>query len=331
MRIHRSALLILAAVLQTACGGGGGGDSGSNPPPPPPPTGDTITSTNGQSVATGVVTSTLFVKDLGLPDVAGPFVPTAVTGRPEQAKTALNVAIGEGMRRGITALRGIETTSEDTIDCSLGGAITITTNIATDGTLTIGDVVSAVFDACIESDGTLNGAVDLTVNAVTGDVSNPPFSAGLDVSIDQVSLEQGDSLTSANGALGATISSDTPEDLELVLAGTELATSVGDDTIVLRDFTIDEVDDLSGGGYTLVVSGTFESAALGTYDFDTATTLTGSGGDFPSAGELVIHGASDTSAHVIALDDTNVRVELDTNGDGAADESTDMTWADIGG
>src|SRR6185436_2814665 len=120
-----------------------------------------------------------------------------------------------------------------------------TTNIATDGTLTVGDVVSAVFDACIESDGTLNGAVDLTVNAVTGDVSNPPFSAGLDVSIDQVSLEQGDSLTSANGALGATISSDTPEDLELVLAGTELATSVGDDTIVLRDFTIDEVDDLS--------------------------------------------------------------------------------------
>jgi hypothetical protein len=332
MRMHRTALLILAATLQTACGGGGGGDSGGsgNNPPPPPPTGDTITSTNGQEISHGVVTSTLFVKDLGLPDVAGPFIPTAIVGRPAAAKAPLSRAIGDAVRRGITSARAIETTSEDTINCSLGGAITITTNIANEGTLTEGDVISLVFDACTEEDGTLDGAVDLTMTSVTGDIANPPFSVGMDISIDQVSLVQGDSFVSADGGLGATLSSETPQDLGLLLSGTSLTTVVDSDTITLSDFIIDEIDDLDTGQYTLTLEGTFDSEALGTYDFATTTNFVGASGDFPSEGELVITGAEDTSAHVIALDNVSVVIELDTDGDGEADESIDTTWSDVG-
>src|SRR4029453_3164691 len=188
-------------------GGGGGDDSGGsgNNPPPPPATGDAITSANGQQISRGVVTSTLFGQDLGLPDVAGPFIPTAIVGRPAAAKAPLSRAIGDAVRRGITSARAIETTSEDTIQCTLGGAITITTNIANEGTLTEGDVVSLGFGECTEEDGTLDGAVDLTMVSVTGDVANPPFTVGMDISIDQVSLVQGDSLVSADGGLDATL------------------------------------------------------------------------------------------------------------------------------
>src|SRR5262245_8785375 len=105
MRMSRSVLLALAATLQVACGGGGGGDDngggGNNPPPPPPPpaTGDTITSANGMAVSTDVMTTTEFVKDLGLPDAAGPFIPTQVTVRPESAGSILAVGIGGAVRR----------------------------------------------------------------------------------------------------------------------------------------------------------------------------------------------------------------------------------------
>ena len=334
MRMHRTGLLILAATLQTACGGGGGGDdgSGNNPPPPPPPaTGDAITSANGQQISSGVVTSTLFLKDLGLPDVAGPFIPTAIVGRPAAAKAPLSRAIGDAVRRGITSARAIETISEDTITCSLGGTILITTNLADESTLTEGDVISLVFDACTEDDGTLDGAVDLTITSVTGDVTNPPFSVGIDISIDQVSLVQGDSLVSADGVLNATLSSETSQELGLLLSGTSLTTVVDSETITLSDFTIDEVDDLDTGQYTLTTEGTFDSDALGTYDFATTTIFIGATADFPSEGELVISGAEDTSAHVIALDNVNVRIELDTDGDGSADESMDTTWNDVGG
>jgi hypothetical protein len=332
MRMYRTALLILAAALQTACGGGGGDDgSGNNPPPPPPPpTGDAITSANGQQISRGVVTSTLFVKDLGLPDVVGPFVPTAIVGRPAAAKSPLSRAIGDAVRRGITSVRAIETTSEDTIDCSLGGTLTITTNLANEDTLTEGDVISLVFDACTQDDGTLDGAVDLTMTSVTGDVANPPFSVGMDISIDQVSLVQGDSFVSADGVLTAILSSETAQDLGLLLSGDSLTTVVDDETITLSDFIMDEVDDLDTGQYSLTVEGTYDSDALGTYDFATTTIFVGASADFPSEGELVISGAEDTSAHVIALDNVNVRIELDTDGDGAADESIDTTWSDVG-
>src|SRR5262245_367321 len=84
MRMSRSVLLAVAATLQVACGGGGGGDSSNNNGGgnnPPPASGDSITTNNGMAVATDVVTSTQFVKDLGLPDAAGPFIPTQVTVR----------------------------------------------------------------------------------------------------------------------------------------------------------------------------------------------------------------------------------------------------------
>jgi hypothetical protein len=334
--MSRSVLLALAATLVAGCGGGGGGDNSSNPPPPPA-SGDAITSGNGLAVATDVVTSTQFVKDLGLPNVAGPFVPTQVTMRPESANSILALGIGDAVRRGVQAMSNPESRQQiaacedddptcTAVQCTKGGDITITANLADETTLTAGDVVTVFFDSCAEASGTLDGGVDLTVTNVDGDPNAPPFSADLDVAIDSVSLAQADSMVSANGTIGATISSESAGSLEFLLSGSELATVLDSETITLRDFTIDETDDLDAGQYTLNVAGTMESDVQGTYDFETPTTLAGEGGQFPSAGEILVHGADDTSARITALDNTNVRLELDTDGDGEADESTDTTW-----
>src|SRR6187549_3181382 len=141
MRMSRSVLLALAAVFQVGCGGGGGGDGGNNnPPPPPPASGDAITSNNGMAVATDVVTSTQFVKDLGLPDAAGPFVPTQVTVRPESAGSILAAGIGGAVRRGVQAMSDIESRQQiaacedgdpdcTAVQCTLGGDITITADL----------------------------------------------------------------------------------------------------------------------------------------------------------------------------------------------------------
>lgn len=330
MRMNRSVLLALAAAFQVGCGGGGGGSSNPPPPPPPPPTGDTITSANGQEVSRSVMASTQFVKDLGLPDVAGGFVPTAIiTSAAPESTTAspLATAINGAVRRGVQAMRGVQTISEDTIQCSLGGDITITATIADDsGQLTEGDAVSVVFDGCTEAQGTLDGAVDLTVTTVTGALDNPPFSAGLDVNIDAVSLTQEDSVLSAGGTLAATISAQSTSDRDLLLTGTELSTVVDGETVVLSDFSIEETDNLDTGAYTLDMSGTIDSETDGTFDFDTTTIFAGVGGAFPDSGVMVITGADDTSATLTALDNVNVRVDLDTDGDGSPDESSDTTW-----
>jgi len=95
------------------------------------------------------------------------------------------------------------------------------------------------------------------------------------------------------------------------------------------DFITRQLDSFRTSQLTVGVAGTIASDVQGSYAFETPTTLTGAGGEFPSAGEILIHGADDTSARITALDNTNVRLELDTDGDGEPDESSDTTWTDL--
>ena len=334
MSMDRSALLALAAVLVGACGGGGGGDdnSGGNNPPPPPPASGAITSDNADEVAGAIVTSTQFIRNFGLPDVAGPFIPAGVANmQPAGSMSQIADAINGGIRRGIANMREIQVETEDTIPCTLGGQIVVTANVANEGALTVGDVVSVVFESCTEVAGTTDGSVDLTVTEVTGDVTAPPFSAGLDVNISGVTLVQDATTVSADGLLSAVIEAPSDAELSLTLNGTDLATEVEGDTAVLEAFDIAEVDDLNTGAYTLDYSGSIDAETLGAFDFETTTTFTGNGGQHPSAGELMIHGDDDTSARVTAIDNVNVQLSIDTDGDGTEDDVIDTTWDALSG
>jgi hypothetical protein len=328
MSMDRSVLLAIAAVFVGACGGGGGGDSssGGNNPPPPPTSGE-ITVDNGDDVARSVVTSAEFVKDFGLPSVAGP-VPTP-TGVDSQPRSQLAEVIGRGLRRGITAMRTIAEESQETINCTLGGNIEVTANITTDGELTPGDTVSIVYNACAETTGTTEGAVDMTVTDSTGEITIPPFSVGLDVVMTGVSLAQDDSTVSADGAFSAVLSAETEEDLSIDLSGAELATAVGGDGITLQDFSINESFDLSAGTNSRAYTGTMASDALGTFDFDTSATFTGPSGEAPDAGELLIQADDGSTARVTAVEGGNATVGVDTDGDGTDDDVIDTTWADL--
>lgn len=79
--------------------------------------------------------------------------------------------------------------------------------------------------------------------------------------------------------------------------------------------------------YTLASSGTLDSSDLGgAVDFSTPVSFEGFDNNFPSAGSLLVEGDGGTSARLTALDEVNVRIELDTDGDGAVDETIDTTW-----
>jgi hypothetical protein len=324
-------LLALAATVLAGCGGGGGGDDGGNNGgnnPPPPANSGSITAANGQQIASVAVSSTLFVQDLGLPDVAGPFIPTAQAAGPVSI-AALGPAMDNAFRRIANDMREVDAITEDTITCSLGGQILMTGNFEDETTLTVGDTLTLFFDACAENDGTLEGLVDMIVTEVTGDPNAAPFTVGLDVTLDGVTLTDEDSVQSADGTLGATLSAETDHDQGTLLVGTEIATAVGADTMVLRDFSIEDSNDFDQGSYTLALSGTMEDATLGDFPFETETTFVGSGGQFPHEGTLLIQGSNDTTLRVIALDAENVRIEIDENGDGTEDETVDTTWDEL--
>lgn len=325
MSMDRSVLLALAAVFVGACGGGGGGGSSSGGNNPPPTSTGTITTDNGDEVARSVVTSAEFVKDFGLPAVAGP-VPTP-TGADGNSRSQFANVIGGGIRRGITTMRTIEAEPE-VFPCTLGGDIEVTATVATEGQLTAGDTVSIVYDNCAETTGTTAGAVDMTVSD-GGDVTVPPYSVGLDIVMTGVTLTQDDSTVSADGTFSATLSAQTSNDLSLDLAGPTLTTSVAGDALTLGDFAISEADDLTNGTFARGYTGTITSDTLGAFSFETPTQFTGTGGSAPTAGELVITADDGSTARVTAVDGTNVTVAIDTDGDGTDEDVLDTTWEDL--
>ena len=55
-------------------------------------------------------------------------------------------------------------------------------------------------------------------------------------------------------------------------------------------------------------------------------TFAGEGLDYPSSGALLVVG-QDSSARLTAVDNINVTIEIDSNGDGTIDATIETTWA----
>lgn len=315
--------------MLVGCGGGGGGgddnNNNNNPPPPPPPaeTLTAITSDNGQDVAGAAVTATQFAQELGLTSLSGSLLPVP------QFTIKPPADADDAMRMTVLTLAQPQETIEDSFLCSLGGQILITAEVAAEGTFTPGDAVTAFFDNCQEASSTTDGAVDALVNSLEGDIAAPPFQLDLNVALTDLTITTGESSAVSEGAITATLASETPDDLTIVLTGDSLATTVDGVATTLSAFTITLTDNVVTGDYTVDANGTLNDDNLGAFDFAHAAPFAGVGNEFPSSGSLIVTGEGGTSATLTALDNANVRIELDTDGDGEADETIDRTWEEL--
>ena len=80
-------------------------------------------------------------------------------------------------------------------------------------------------------------------------------------------------------------------------------------------------------GPALIASGKVESNRFdGQATYITEVPFVSSIDSNPYVGEMFITGADNSSIRVIALDVETVRLEMDYDGDGAVDETRDVTW-----
>ena len=116
------------------------------------------------------------------------------------------------------------------------------------------------------------------------------------------------------------------------IAGNSLSVQTNSQTETTSNFsTVQTVDtSVTPEPYTLTSSGSINSTELGgAVTYSTPVSLQGMGSDNPFAGEFLVTGADGASIRLIALDSVNVRIEIDTDGDGIVDATEDTTWADI--
>ena len=314
-----------------ACGGGGGGSSGTATNSS---AGVSITSANMQDVgAQGYyVASSMTTFGSGANLVTGVAVDTA-------SSSLVGVTIN-GLYRAInnanTTNLAVGGTISETVPCADGGSMLVSLNIASSSTVSAGDSITTTANACNESGYTSNGTMSVTFKNISGTPgASNTWSGTLAASYTNFSV--------TSNATGNT------------------ATTTGDLTISFQQSGSENISDsVTGNSLKLSTTqkGVTSTATLSNFDFSrsvnanivtyrsnfslngslnkvgnvnlTVKTLTdfqqSIASAFPTQGALKITASDNSSVTLTVLDSTNVKLDLDKNGDGVIDESVTTTW-----
>jgi hypothetical protein len=112
--------------------------------------------------------------------------------------------------------------------------------------------------------------------------------------------------------------------------GTTLMVDNGSSTETLTDFssTVTEDTSMFPANFTTEATGRVSSTQFeGVVSYATPLAFQATGDGFPYEGEMLVFGTNNASIRIMAIDEVNVRIEADFNGDGAADATIETTWA----
>ena len=216
--------------------------------------------------------------------------------------------------------------------CLVDGAVTLSGDIADPLTLTTGDTFNILFEACDDGFGeVIDGMIDMTVREFTGDLLVGTYQLSMDtVATDLQVFTASDTVTS-NG--DATVTEDTTRTpfIETGVSGTSMTVDYNGMSETLSNYVSNQTVDsgLQPLPYTLSAAGTLDSTELdGVIQYSTPVTFAGEGFDYPSSGSMLIQGL-DSAARLTAVDNVNVTIEIDVDGDGTYDETLELTWAEL--
>lgn len=327
----RATALALGVALGLAGCGGGGGDSG---PPMFLDQGLAINNSNYAAVAQSTVSSMGF-----LGDTSGVVTGAEVASKPQLLPVALDQA-----KRGLARLQssgavlsGVQT--RQVVPCSQGGSLTLAINdVANNGSLDAGDGLTIDAAACIEQGVKIQGRIALTVQSLTGVYDSNNYSATVAMTLTGFVVTTGSDTAQGDGSITITLGrtpagvTDIALDLpSLTLSGTEAGQTY---SAKLTSVHMASRNETVGGvaRTSLSYAGTLSSSAFGnrSVQISTPQTLVVAGSDnFPSSGQLLVSGSSGSKLRLTALSNTQIKLELDADGDGTYEAQATKTWAEL--
>jgi len=216
--------------------------------------------------------------------------------------------------------------------CFVSGSITTSGDVADPLTLTTGDTFQVVSDACDGGFGeVVNGTIDFTVREFTGDLLAGTYLLSMDTVLTDFQVATESDTIVSNGDVTLTLdTTDTPF-IEAGVSGTRMTVDYNAISETLSNYVSNQT--LDGGDqalpFTMTGAGTLNSSELnGIIQYSTPVIFAGVGFEYPSSGSLLVEG-KDSAARLTAVDNVNITIEVDTNGDGTWDETIETTWAEL--
>lgn len=217
----------------------------------------------------------------------------------------------------------------DEFPCVVSGSVTISGDIADPLTLTVGDTFSIAATACDDGIGeVVDGLISMTVTDFSGDFLLGTYLLGMNALLDGLQVTTATDVISSTGDASIALDTMATPFVAASVSGASMMTSSNTSTETLTNYATEQSVDagMAPAPYTLTSRGTVDSSQLADLvSYSTPVQFQGDGIDYPHTGELLITGGN-SSARLIALDNVNVRIELDSDGDGVVDVTVNTTW-----
>ncbi|HEX7640333.1 MAG TPA: hypothetical protein VF457_18220, partial [Burkholderiaceae bacterium] len=229
--------------------------------------------------------------------------------------------------------REVSATSTNTSPCGVSGNVASTLNDSDNsGTLTVGDSVTVVYNACHDS---ATSSVSGSITASVTSISDTGFVAT--ASLDNVqATDQGvSSSVSGRFTLSETDTS-LQSDEVLTIGSTGLAMSVQStayaDTITFSDgMRLETLYDNGNGDTSLRMDGGLTSSKLGgALTLTTVQPVVQHASDaYPSSGQVRAVGAANSTLLMTVLNAVQVQLQLDADGNGSYESTTTTDWSTL--
>lgn len=310
----------LAALTLSACGGGGDGDNPLSVTPPAQLA--TITESNAPTIA-GVAAQQALGDNffLNLTNAGIPVISSAAGAGVEVVSLARQAPLPG------TAAASIPQA------CQISGSLDVELDVADPNMLTEGDRFIFTFDDCDDgADAVLNGGLEMTLTGLGGDPNSENFLLALNLGFDAFTITRDGDTAGASGDLGIEIDSTVPMMTVITVSASALTvTNNGQsETFTDLEIVVSQDDTMFPPAVSTTTTFGLSSPRLpGDIVVSTSIDLASTGSEFPYSGEMVVSGAANASISIIPLDSNLVRLEVDTDGDGAVDVVIDTSWVEL--
>ena len=323
-------IFIAAAGLAviTACGGSsddGGGPGGGVPPAEPA----TITVDNAPLIA-GSVAEVAMGQGV-FTSIFAPAIPIGSVGADVAVSPVMKPVFSAAMKTASPSQ--LYATSAGREPCAVSGTVDVTARISNPEQPSVNDRFDLRFTQCDDGLGTvIDGGMSITITSLGGDIASGNFLLGMQIELSNFAVTENGETTSANGTISIELDTTNPTVTTITVATSALVTTSAGTEDVISNFTVEITEDTSTFPVSVTVetSFTFSSPRIGgEVTVTTTLALQSMGEDHPFVGELRIEGGGGAVIVMIALDANTVRLQIDIDGDGATDETVDMTWDEL--
>ncbi len=332
--MNRSQLLTLSALsLLAACSGGNGfneGNNGNNGGNVPGPGAGSVPITGANAI---LVTKVSYQAALSGGALAGFSTSTGLLGSEPGGLSKIDGSLATGNKASNSAANA--PIPETIADCPLAGTMTLTGEIADPltPTLTPGDFFDIFYEMCDDGFSVIDGGLFYEVSAFIGDLAAGTYGLTMTATFTGFQVATLEDELVSNGDVTVRLDTLQFPYIETEVSGNSLTVDGTTSAVEMTNFATTHAQDtgLDPSPYTQSSFGTIDSTLLpGIVSYATPVDFEGSDTDYPSVGEFLVTG-SNSSARLTAIDNVNVRIDIDTDGNGTVDETINTTWAELQG